>query len=491
MRKEIILNFIITISVSLVAFFQNKYFIEYIGIEELGLIKLFTQLLQYLNIIEMGIGNASTFSLYKPLLDKNIKQISIIVSTMRSIYNKIAIILFILGLLITPVIPFFIKSSDFTNDIYIYWILYMINTISTYLFVKYTILFTANQEFMYVRYVQGGSKFLYQILQIMCIIEIQSMYIYIVLLLLDNITQYIFFRKHFYKNYKYIYKTEEKFMGIKEDIKKLFWHKLSALIVYNTDLILISKFVSIEIVGIYASYQMILQMILTMTNIIINVLRPKIGRYISSNKKDDIFSLFKKIDIIFFLISIICGFINYNLINDFISIWIGKEYVLNEIVVLLISLNLFISVFKLVLALFKECSGFFDDIESPIIEAIINFILSLYLGIRYGLSGIIVGTIISSIIMMLIYRPILVFRRCFDKNIYFCIKFYLKYIVIGTILLILLNFNLALLPNIDVNNWFNWIIKLILMLFISIISSMMILLINKDLRNILKKRSIF
>ena len=74
-------------------FVQNRYFIYYMGIETLGMMKLFSQLLAYLNIIEMGLGNASAFALYKPLSEKDYKNTSIIINTIDSIYNKIAILL--------------------------------------------------------------------------------------------------------------------------------------------------------------------------------------------------------------------------------------------------------------------------------------------------------------------------------------------------------------------------------------------------------------
>ena len=160
------INFILTILISFIGFFQNKYFIQYMGIEILGVMKLFSQLLQYLNIIEMGIGSASTFILYKPLAEKDFEQISIIISTIKSFYNKIALILFLLGILVTPILPFFMRLETFNKMIYIYWILYLLNTVSTYLFIKYVILFTANQEFIFVRYIQSFSKIIFQILQI-------------------------------------------------------------------------------------------------------------------------------------------------------------------------------------------------------------------------------------------------------------------------------------------------------------------------------------
>ena len=109
MKKEVFFNLILTILVSLMGFIQNKYFIKYLGVEVLGIMKLFNQLFQYLNIVEMGIGAASAYALYKPLAEKNTEEISKIVSTIKSIYNKIAIILFGLGLICTPLLPFFMN----------------------------------------------------------------------------------------------------------------------------------------------------------------------------------------------------------------------------------------------------------------------------------------------------------------------------------------------------------------------------------------------
>lgn len=141
------------------------------GVETLGIMKLFSQLLQYLNIMELGLGSASAFALYKPLAERNKEQISIIISTIKSIYNKISLLLLGLGILITPFLPYFMKIDSFTKDIYFYWIFYIINIVYTYLYIKYVISFTSNQEFIYVRLIQSISKIFQQILQIIFIIN--------------------------------------------------------------------------------------------------------------------------------------------------------------------------------------------------------------------------------------------------------------------------------------------------------------------------------
>ena len=59
MKKELLLNFIITLVIGILTFAINRYFVIYIGIAALGIMKLFNQLLYYLNLVEMGIGGAS------------------------------------------------------------------------------------------------------------------------------------------------------------------------------------------------------------------------------------------------------------------------------------------------------------------------------------------------------------------------------------------------------------------------------------------------
>ena len=484
MKKEVLLNFIFTFVTSALGFIQNRYFVQYMGLETLGMMKLFTQLLAYLNIIEMGLGSASTFALYKPLVDKDYKNISIVVNTIEYIYNKIAILLMVLGALCIPIIPFFMKVSNFSNEIYFYWILYVLNTASTYLFIKYVILFTANQEFLYVRTIQGCSIIAFKILQIFCIIKYHSFFIYIILLILDNLTQWIFFKVHYNKKYSFVEKTKERFNEIKNDIKNLFWHKIGGLVVFNTDLILISKFTSLEIVGIYASYQMIIQTLKTIVDILTNVLSPKIGTFIAQHNKTEIYESFKKFNIFYCFIATIFTYCMYVLINSFVTLWLGKTMLLSDFTIGLICFNLWVNLFRWILEKFKEGAGFFDDIKSPILESIINLIVSIILGLKMGLDGVIIGTITSNIVVILIYKPILVFERCFDKDWKEYIKVYGSYFILTTISFTALNFIIKPFIQENINSWIEWVIYTIKISSLSLVVITLIFLTNKDFKKL-------
>ncbi len=480
--KEIFINFSITICNGIILFLVNRYFAFYLGIQNLGLMKLFTQLLAYLNLAEIGLASASTYALYKPLVEKNHKQISVVINTITLLYNKIFLFILLIGLLLNPIIPFFIKDKMVDKNIYLYWSLYVTSTALSYSFIKYSILFTADQKFGFVRLVQGGSKIFCQLLQVLVIVKLKSFLIFILLLILDNIIQYIFYKTHYKKYYSYVFKTEIKDKSITKNLKNLFWHKLAGLVVFNTDLILISKFISLEIVGIYASYQMIVQMIMTALSIILNVLKPKVGKFIAENNKENIFNYWKGLNILSLFSSILFSFCTYNLINNFIILWLGKEFILPKLTVFLIMINLFIQSFRSILDIFKEGSGFFDDIQLPISEAVINFIVSLILVQYMGLDGVIIGTIISNILIISITRPIMVFKRCFDKNVKDYIKIYGNYLILIIISLFACNFILKFISLKTVNSWFEWIINGVIIGSITFITVFVIFLSDKDFK---------
>ncbi len=207
-----------------------------------------------------------------------------------------------------------------------------------------------------------------------------------------------------------------------------------------------------------------------------------IGKYIAIHTKEEIYNYWKKLNILFLLISIIFSYCTYYLINEFVYLWLGRSYILSDMTVLLICINLFIRCFRGVTDIFKDGSGFFDDIHIPIAEATINFVSSLILVFYLGLNGVIIGTILSNVLIICIAKPLLVFKRCFNKDYKEYIKIYGNYFLLIIFSLILSKFLLNYIPIIEIYTWVDWLKKAILIS--SIISSiiLVIFIFNKDFR---------
>ncbi|MGL5570618.1 lipopolysaccharide biosynthesis protein [Cetobacterium sp.] len=487
MKIEILLNLLITLFISILTFIINKYFAKYMGIEDLGLMKLFTQMVAYLSIAELGLGTASAYALYKPLAEKNIKQISIVVSTIGDLYKKISIVILIVGLILNPIIPFFIKDKNLSKMLYIYWSLYVLNTSLSYIYAKYNILFIANQKFMYTRIVQGVTKIFVQFLQIYVIFKFQSFIGFIILLISENLIQFLLYKNHYKKKYTYILKVKEKEKNISKDLMNLFWHKISGLIVFNTDFIIIAKYISLNFVGVYSSYQMVVNMLITLISIITNVLTPKIGNYIANNNQKKIFNLWKKINIIFVFIGLNLTYITYKVINPFIELWLGKDFILPKLTVILIMINLFIQSTRIIVEIFKNGCGFFNDIHLPLIESSLNLISSLILVKYFNINGVIFGTIISNVLIIVLIKPMLVFKKCFNESYIKYIEILVKYLGL-VFLVVLINevifFKIIVLN--ELNSWFKWIIESIKVGIICVTCSLLIFSLDKEFRKNLK-----
>ena len=268
--KDIGLNILITLILNIFLFLINKYFLKNLGIRNLGLMKLFTQMMMYLNIVESGIGVAGTYALYKPIVEKNFLKVSIIINTISILYKKISILILLIGLICNFLLPFLINDI-LDKSIYLYWSLYVINLSISYCYVKYNILFIASQEYNLTRIIDGTGKIVCYTLQLIVIMILKNFYIFIIMMYLDTILQYFMYKYFFKKKYLYIVKTNKVDISIRKNMKNLLLHKLGGIFVFNVDLILITKFVSLDAVGIYASYQMVTQIFGVGINMILNI----------------------------------------------------------------------------------------------------------------------------------------------------------------------------------------------------------------------------
>ncbi|MCQ9628125.1 polysaccharide biosynthesis protein [Cetobacterium somerae] len=357
----------------------------------------------------------------------------------------------------------------------------MINTSIGYSFAKYSILFTANQEYGFVRKIQGTGKIILQILQILAIIKMRSFYLFIFIMILENLYSYYFYRKHYKKKYNYIVKVIDRDKNIVKDMKNLFWHKIGTVVVHNTDFILLSKFVSLSIVGVYSSYLIVYQTLITLIGILTSVLTPKIGIFVVNHNKEEIYEYWNKLYSIYIFIATIFIICTDILIEPFMNLWLGKDFFLSKLSIMFILVNLFIHLTRGVTDCFKTSCGFFDDTYTPGLESLLNFIFSFILVQKIGLNGVILGTVISNIIIILLLKPILVFKRCFNKSGLIYIKDTLKLFtqsLISMVIVKILSSKLSFMTQ-NIISWKQFIIKTIIIGAISLSVTCIIFILNK------------
>ena len=79
-------NVLILLVQTVLAFIVRITFLKALGKELLGVHSLFTNIITMLSLADLGISSAISFSLYKPLSDKDYEKIGIIMTLLKKIY---------------------------------------------------------------------------------------------------------------------------------------------------------------------------------------------------------------------------------------------------------------------------------------------------------------------------------------------------------------------------------------------------------------------
>ena len=211
-------------------------------------------------------------------------------------------------------------------------------------------------------------------------------------------------------------------------------HKIGGLVVNSTDNILISKFVGLGELANYANYNTVISALQRVVSMGLNGITASVGNMLVDQNKEKSYDVHKKV---FFLSFWVVSFIVislYNTLNQFVGLWVGNEYLLDNFTFIIILINLYFMAMRGSVEQFQNGSGnFYQDRYAPLIEGIINLTLSIFLVGKIGLVGVFIGTLISNFTVIFWTKPYVVYKYVFKKPLVEYFKMYFKYLLIGLI----------------------------------------------------------
>lgn len=444
--KNIYINILTQIVITLLGFFSRKVFLDSLGIEYLGINGLLTNILSMLGLVEGGIGASIVYNLYKPLANNDKPKIIALVQLYKKIYSILAIGIFILGLSLYPFLGILMNEGGNIPFISIIYIIFLIKNIISYLNAHKWSLINADQR----GYILAKYNLLFNVIttisKVIILITTKNYILYLLIEAAIFIIQNIYNGKVVEKRYPYI-KTKDKYIVEKEvkdnlimNVKALFLHNIGGYCVFGTDNILISALINVKTVGLYSNYTMIISQVSSLLTPIINGIGASVGNLIATESKEKNYEIFKVANFISFWIYSFCSIALYNLINPFITWFFGEGLLLDRLTLLIVLINFYITGMRNVINIFKSKAGIFSqDKYVPIIESVINLGSSLILVKYLGLAGIFIGTTISSITIPLWIQSKLVYNNVFNKSVLEYFKNYVIYIIMTVIASIITN----------------------------------------------------
>ena len=131
--KNSLTSTLVYIITTIMGFLSQAIFIRALGAEYNGIKGLFGNILNMLNIAELGFGSAIVYHLYKPMAEKDTKQIRMLVKYYRKVYHMIAIVVFAIGTILLPIIPTIVGEVSIPENVIFLFFLYLLSTVFSYL----------------------------------------------------------------------------------------------------------------------------------------------------------------------------------------------------------------------------------------------------------------------------------------------------------------------------------------------------------------------
>lgn len=472
--KNIIFSFLFQFLKILLVFINRIIFVRILGASFLGVNGLFTNILSFLSLVDLGMSTAMMYSLYELLAKKDEEKILMYMKYFKKAYRIIAFSIFILGLMLIPFLKYIVNLPSDMPNIYIYYILLLLNTVASYLFIYQTTIVSADQKNYILNKYDIIFQFVLFILQILALLITKSFIFYLMSQIICTILCNVAKVRASKKLYPYLSKESNEKLSSKErkkihsNVFSLFFYKLGGIIITNTDNILISIFVGTIAVGYYSNYCTIVSSITTFLTMIFTSIKASLGNYIVKRQNDEQLHMFEILEIYNFWLVCFCSICFWILIPDFIEICFGKEYVLTTGLLACVVLNFYTSNIRQTIWAYRETTGTFNKTKYvTLVTAILNIILSIIFGYFFGLVGIIFATVLSRMLYSWWKEPLIIFREHFNtspKRYYInYIKRFCLFLLIGTI-----TFGIILLIDIP-NLYLLFIVKMLICVTVPII----------------------
>lgn len=407
--KKLFLNTTVSLLHQIIAlicgFILPRYFLVCYGSEVNGLISSITQFLGFITLAECGVGAVVQSALYKPLADKNEDEISKIIISAERFFKRIAAILVAYTAVLMVIYPFItIDSFDYFFTMSLIFVISISSFAQYYFSMSYRLLLNADQ----MAFVQLGTHSIALILNTVLSVlmmkygaEVRMVKLMSSLLfLIQPLVLVWYVKKHYNINKKLVLHEEP----IKQKWNGLAQH-IAAVVLGNTDTVVLTLFSSLDNVSIYAVYNLVVTGIKQIVTSMTTGMQSMLGNMYARNENKTLNETFSNFEWLLHTVTVIAFSCACFLIVPFVRVYTNGIKDTNYIVpafAIIISLANGIYCLRLPYNMMVMAAGHYKETQaSAIFEALINIVVSVVLVIKSGLIGVAIGTLVA-----MVYRTV-------------------------------------------------------------------------------------
>ena len=469
---------------------RTKIILDAFGTNINGVISVATSLSAYMLLFESGMTAAYQYNMYKPLLDGDYAKISSLYVGMKKNFLSVTIKMTACSLAVAFIYSIILQDKGVTYTEAVFLLSVMgLRIVAPYIFTisPRTLLIVKERKFI-TDVVETLKNTLTIIIEIL-LIKHTNLPLFIVLcthIVFTFLTRYIylFLIKVYFKND--INQNAEADMAPKSMTGDILVHRVAGLITNNTDTVLLSFFkeLGLNSCTIYNSYNTVIMYPITLVNRLIESMRATLAIKINSDENNayyyfrEVFSFGKLCALI-----IIPAFISQ--INDFVILWIGKEYTIGFFDVVLFAMFGMHKILIPTVYATRDSKGLYKESKSySIAQAVVNMLLSLVLIKPLGITGVLIGTVVCDWLVLEPFNIRLVFSKVFFRKFDMAFDYAGMFLVIAVMAWVSKTLNLIVLTG--ELSWISFIVRsVVVVAFTTIVSFIYLLATDFGFRSLL------
>lgn len=447
-RKSAIYNLVTSFVLSLITiglgFVTQRFFIRTLGTEVSGLNNLLNTIVNIFVMADMGIGAAVIFFMYEPFAKRDYQAVAKLVAFYKKICYAVAIFIVLAGLVTMLFLSAIVNKQFVDFNLHLVFGLFIVSSLLSYLMTYKRAILQSDQRNYVINLIHTGYVVVLNVSQIIILITTKNYYLYLISLIGLRLAENIIINLYINQKYQTLidFKANSQLdkdtkQGIIKRVKGSFFHNSAGHVSSSIDSIIVSNFFGLHILGLLSNYVMIFSAASILVSQVFYSITANLGNLLTEKNKARTYEVMKKIRFLNLFIAIVLSSVLFVVMNPFITLWLGKEYILETSLLLALIVSFYLQSMRSgILTLFNAAGMVYENRFVPVYESIINVVLSIALAQVLGAVGVFVATICSLLYLHLVAYPKYAYRMILQQPGYQYIKKVMA--EIGVFVLILL-----------------------------------------------------
>lgn len=405
-KKEVFLTVVSNLSLQVVTalcgFVLPPLVIETFGSSVNGMVSSIAQFIAYLNIVEAGVGGASVAALYKPLALGDKTERNSILSATAKFYNRSGVLFTVLIFALAFVYPLIIGTQvERLQSFLMVLVLGITGAAEFFLIGKYRVLLTADKKVYVISLVQLCAVVANTVVAVLLIksgfeilvVKLSSAIVYL--------SRYIVLSVYVHKKYSDIdYHSSPDTAAISQS-KNVLIHQVCVLIVFNSPLVIITVFCSLNDASVYTVYAMVFNAVNHLLSSFSNGMQSFFGESLVKDSVVQTRRIFSRYETFFYAIEGWFYSIAYILIMPFMRLYTARmkdaEYMQPMLAILFVSVGVLNNLRSPSIQLINAAGHFKKTQWRSVAEAVINVVCSVGGVLIFGFKGVLIGAVCSGL----------------------------------------------------------------------------------------------